>query len=48
MEVLAAQAAHATAITQNFIAVSLKLMQLGLSPASSAPIRRPEPRLDTH
>jgi hypothetical protein len=48
MEALAAQAAHATAITQNFIAVSLKLMQLGLSPASSAPIRRPEPRLDTH
>ena len=48
MEALAAQAAHATAITQNFIAVSLKLMQLALSPASWAPIRRPEPRFDTH
>jgi hypothetical protein len=39
MEALAAQTAHAAAITQNFIAVSLKLMQLSFSTASWASIR---------
>ena len=45
-EVLAAQAAHATALTQNFIAVSLKLMQLGFSGASWLPSYRSRPRTE--
>jgi hypothetical protein len=31
MEMLAAQTAHATALTQNLIAASLKMVQLSLS-----------------
>jgi len=46
VEVLAAQTAHAAAVTQNFIAVSLKLMQLGFSTASWASIRRFERRAE--
>ena len=45
MEALAAQTAHAAAITQSFIAVSLKLMQLGFSTASWASMRRLERRV---
>jgi len=44
MEALAAQAAHATALAQNFIAVSLKLMELGLSSASWLPSYWSRPR----
>ena len=43
MEALAAQTAHAAALTQTFIAMSLKLMQLGFSTASWASSRRAEP-----
>ncbi len=43
MEALAAQAAHAMALAQNYIAVSLKLMQLGFSAT-----RTPEPRASDH
>lgn len=39
MEALAAQTAHAAALTQNLFAVSLKLMQLGFSSASWASLR---------
>jgi hypothetical protein len=46
MEVLAAQTAHAAAVTQSFIAVSLKLMQLGFSTASWASTRRFERRAE--
>lgn len=31
-EILAAQAAHATALTQSFFAISMRLMQLSLPP----------------
>jgi hypothetical protein len=48
MDVLAAQTAHAAALTQNFIAVSLKLMQLGFSSARWTSIRKPQPRADAH
>jgi Phasin protein len=40
MEALAAQTAHAAALTQTFIAVSLRLMQLSFSTASWASIRQ--------
>jgi len=46
VEILAAQTAHAAAVTQNFIAVSLKLMQLGFSTASWASSRRFERRAE--
>ena len=39
MEALAAQTAHAAALTQNLFAVSLKLMQLGFSSASWTTLR---------
>ncbi len=41
MEALAAQTAHAAAITQSFIAASLKLMQFGLSGVRWPPQRPP-------
>jgi hypothetical protein len=43
MEALAAQSAHAAAVAQNLITVSLRLMQLGLSPASWAAVQRSGP-----
>jgi len=46
MEALAAQTAHAAAVTQNLFTVALRLMQLGLSPASWAAIPRSGPRGD--
>ncbi|MGH7125194.1 MAG: phasin family protein [Stellaceae bacterium] len=45
MEVLAAQTAHAAALTQSFIATSLKLMQSGFS---SAPWTLPKARNEHH
>jgi Phasin protein len=44
MEAMAAQTAHALAVTQNYIAISLKLMQLGFSTAGWSASLRPEPR----
>lgn len=48
MEALAAQTAHAAAVTQNLINVSLRLMGLGLSPANWAAPPRSNPPADTH
>ena len=48
MDVLAAQTAHAMALTQKYIAVSLQLMLLGFSTASSVSIQRAEPRGGDH
>jgi len=48
MEALAAQTAHAAALTQTFIAMSLKLMQLGFSTARWASSRRAAPRPEPH
>jgi len=44
MEALAAQTAHAAALAQNLFAVSIKLMQASVAPASWTPIRRPGAR----
>ena len=48
IEAMATQTAHAVALTQSCIAISLKLMQLGFSSASWASTPRPEPRTDAH
>lgn len=48
IEAMATQTAHAVALTQSCIAISLKLMQLGFSSASWASTLRPEPRTDAH
>jgi hypothetical protein len=42
-EILAAQTAYATALTQSFFAASLRLMQLSLSPGSWVSVRKPSP-----
>ncbi|HXP73589.1 MAG TPA: hypothetical protein VN823_05535 [Stellaceae bacterium] len=48
IEAMATQTAHAVALTQSCIAVSLKLMQLGFSSASWASTPRPSARIDSH
>jgi len=48
MEALAAQTAHAAAVAQNLINVSLRLMQLGLSPVSWTALQRSGPSTDVH
>jgi hypothetical protein len=40
MEILAAQTAHATALTQSFIAASLEMMRLAMSGDRWAPLKR--------
>ena len=48
MEALAAQTAHAAAVAQNLITVSLRLMQLGLSPESWTALQRSGPPGGAH
>jgi len=48
MEAFAAQTAHAAAVMQNLITVSLRLMQLSLSPASWTALKRSGPPADAH
>ena len=46
MEAFAAQTAHAAALTQTFIAVSLQLMRLGFSTANWASLKGPATRAE--